>query len=142
MSIYIDNFLLISNIMRTLEFLKQLLAKKYDMKDISEVKTIIRWQITRNSTIGTIKINQSAFIRDLVIEEGFTDCNISIIPMKSGLSIEMLNSNDYKETNLYKYQQLIYKLNLATDPSAELYLILKTYFDPIAFWFDSNLSCT
>lgn len=34
--------------------------------------------------MSTMKIDQSAFIRDLVIEEGLTDCNAPVIPMKAG----------------------------------------------------------
>lgn len=102
-SVYVDNFLLASNTIGTLELLKQLLAKEYDMKDMGEVKTIIGWQITRDSVMGTMKIDQSAFIRDLVIEEGLTDCNAPVIPMKAGSSIEMLDPDDCEETDLHEY---------------------------------------
>lgn len=101
-SVYVDDFLLASNTMETLELLKQLLAKQYDMKDLGEVKTIIGWQITRDPAMGTMKIDQSAFIRDLVIEEGLTDCNAPVILMKAGSAIEMLDPDDYEETELSK----------------------------------------
>ena len=89
--------------MRTLKLLKQLLAKEKDNKNMGKIKTIIRWQITRDSTIGTMKIDQSAFIKDLVIEKGFNDYNVSIILIKARSSIEMLDLDDYKETDFYKY---------------------------------------
>ena len=57
-----------------------------------------------------MKIDQSAFIKDLVIEKGLNDYNSSIIPIKARSSIEMLDIDDYKETDLYKYQRLIGKL--------------------------------
>ena len=85
-SVYVDDFLLASNTMATLEALKELLAKEYEMKDLGEVKTIIGWQITRDTATGTMKLDQSAFIRDLVIEEGPTDCNAKVIPVKPGLA--------------------------------------------------------
>lgn len=40
---YVDNFLLASNTMDTLQALKNKLGKKYKMKDLGEVKTIIGW---------------------------------------------------------------------------------------------------
>lgn len=83
---YVDDFLLASNTMATLEALKELLAKEYEMKDLGEVKTIIGWQITRDTATGTMKLDQSAFIRDLVIEEGPTDYNAKVIPVKAGLA--------------------------------------------------------
>lgn len=54
------------------------------MKDLGKVKTIIGWQITRDLVIGTIKIDQSAFIRDLIIEKAFINCNALVIPIKIG----------------------------------------------------------
>lgn len=40
------------------------------------------------------------FIKDLVIEEGLTNCYANVIPMKAGLLIEMGNPEDYKKTDL------------------------------------------
>ncbi len=109
-SIYVDDFLLASNIIVILNTLKEFLTKEYDTKDLSEIKTIIEWQINRDTTKGTMKIDQSAFIRDLVIKEKLTDYIANTISMKAGLSIEMGDLEDYKETDLRTYQQLIGKL--------------------------------
>lgn len=57
-----------------------------------------------------MKIDQSAFIRDLVIEKGLTDCNANVISMKAGSSIKMTDPEDYKEADFCTYQQLIGKL--------------------------------
>lgn len=57
-----------------------------------------------------MKISQSAFIQDLVIEEGLTECNANVIPMKAGSAIEMTEPEDYEEADLRTYQQLIGKL--------------------------------
>ena len=42
-NMYIDNFLLASNIIAILNILKKSLAKKYNTKNLKKVKTIIRW---------------------------------------------------------------------------------------------------
>ena len=109
-SVYVDDFLLASSTMKTLNALKQSLAGEYDTKDLGEVKTIIRWQIERDTAASTMKIHQSEFIRDLVIEEGLTDCNANVIPMKAGSSIEMSDPENYEEANLHTYQRLVGKL--------------------------------
>lgn len=80
------------------------------MKDLDKVKTIIGWQVTRNTAASTIKINQSAFFRDLIIEKSLIEYNANVIPMKARSSIEMLKLDDYNKTNLNTYQQLIRKL--------------------------------
>lgn len=41
---------------------KKSLAKEYNMKNLGEVKTIIKWQVTRDTIAYTMKIDQSAFI--------------------------------------------------------------------------------
>lgn len=80
------------------------------MKNLSKVNTIIGLQITRDTVMYTMKIDQTSFIRDLIIEEGLEECNINIIPMKAGFAIEMLNSENYDKTDIYEYQRLISKL--------------------------------
>lgn len=64
--------------------LKSSLTKKYKTKDLREIKMIIGQQIYRDLTAGIIKINQSAFIQDLVIIEGLTNCNANITSIKAG----------------------------------------------------------
>lgn len=70
-----------------------------------------------------MKIDQLAFVQDLVIKEGLTNCNANVIPIKAGLSIKMTDSEDYEEADLHTYQRLIRKL---------MYLIYGTRLD-IAF---------
>lgn len=65
--------------------------------------------MTRNHELSTLKIDQSAFIRELVEEEGMRDCNLVSTPMKAGNFIEMQN-DDYEEVDLKVYQRLIGKL--------------------------------
>lgn len=72
------------------------------------MKTIIGWQVTRRPSI--IKIDQSAFIRDLIKEEGMQDYNSVDTPIKIGNFIEMSGKDDYKKVDLKTYQQLIGKL--------------------------------
>ena len=48
----------------------------------------------------TMKINQSIFIKHLVIEERFRDCNTNVISMEARSAIEMNNPEDDKETEL------------------------------------------
>lgn len=50
-----------------------------------------------------IKIDQSAFIRDLIINKKFINYDINIILIKARLTIEMLDPDNYNKTKLYKY---------------------------------------
>lgn len=57
-----------------------------------------------------MKIDQLAFIQDLVIDEKLSDCNANVVLMKSGNAINISNVDVYGEENLHTYQQLIGKL--------------------------------
>lgn len=52
---YVDNFPLVLNTIAILKTLKKCLVKKYDIKNLEELKIIIRWQISQDVTLGTIK---------------------------------------------------------------------------------------
>lgn len=56
-SIYVNNFLLISNNVDTLKTVKRELEKEYNIKNLEEIKIIIDWQITRNPFTQTFKID-------------------------------------------------------------------------------------
>lgn len=98
-----------SNNINILQILNNMLAKKYEINDLDEVKRIIGWQITRDAATHTMKIDQLAFIRDLVIEKRLVKCNANVISIKARLAIKMLNSNNYNKINFYKYEYLIKK---------------------------------
>lgn len=57
-----------------------------------------------------MKINQSAFIQDLLKSENMTDCNSVTILIKAGCFIKISKHDDYKEVEIKPYQQLIGKL--------------------------------
>lgn len=103
MSVYVNDFLLASNKIDSLKVLKKSLLKEYNTKDLGKVKIIIGWRIDWDIALGIIKISQSAFIWDLVIEEGLTECNANVIPMKAGSTIEMMEPEDYEEVDLRIY---------------------------------------
>lgn len=57
-----------------------------------------------------MKIDQSVFIKNLVIKERLTAFNANFIPMKAESAIEMIKPDDYEKINLCKYQRLVSKL--------------------------------
>lgn len=57
MSVYVDNFLLVSNMMNVMQTQKDVLGRKYEIKNLGEVNTIIEWQITKDMSIYMIKID-------------------------------------------------------------------------------------
>lgn len=56
-SICKDDTFFISNNSKVLTQLKDFIAKKYNVKDLGKVKSIIKQQITKNLNIETLKID-------------------------------------------------------------------------------------
>lgn len=102
-SVYVDDFFLTSNNSKALQWLKITITKEYNMKDLGEVCTIIGWQVIRDLKAETLKIDQSAFIQDLLESENITDYNSVNIPMKAGCFIKMSEHNDYEEVEIKLY---------------------------------------
>ena len=109
-SIYVDDFLLISNSSKVLAWLKDSIAKKYNVEELKEVKTIIRWQITRDFDTKMLKIDLSAFIHNFHKKKNMTNCNTVNIGMKARCFIDMQEREDYEKVEIKLYQWLISKL--------------------------------
>lgn len=88
-SIYIDNFLIAIKYQKSLDWTKKKLKRKYNIKDLGEIKTIIEWQLTQNHKLSILEIDQSVFICSLVEEKNMQDCNLVNIPIKIGNFINM-----------------------------------------------------
>lgn len=109
-SVYVNIFLLASKHRTLMDWIKKNLKREYNVKDLGEVKIIVDWQVTRNWDSAILKIDQSAFIRDLLEKKNLADYNSVNILIKAGSVIEMKEVDNYKETNLKAYQLLIWKL--------------------------------
>lgn len=89
--------------MIALDSLKQILSRKYDMKNLKKVKTIISWQVKRDLGIRKFKIYQSVFIKNLVNKKNLINCNSPTIPIKAKSTIEMSKLNNYIKADLATY---------------------------------------
>lgn len=78
------------------------------------------WQISRDTILGIIKINQSIFIKNLVIKKKLIEYNSNVIPVIASFIIDIREVEDYKKTFFQVYQPFINKL---------MYLVHKTKLD-------------
>lgn len=83
MSLYVNNFLLISKFCNLIDLIIQNFKSKYNIKNLKEVKMIIDQQITYNFNVEILKINQLAFIQNFLKEENLINCNFVNIPIKA-----------------------------------------------------------
>ena len=59
--------------------------KEFSMKDLDKAKTIIRWEITQELSLDTLKIDQKGYIQDL-----FESKEMTFLPPYSSASKSLL----------------------------------------------------
>lgn len=78
--VYVDDRILASNQHDAMKWVKEQLFDEFNMKDLGEAKVIIGWEITRDLKAKTLKIDQKAYIRDLLESEGMSSCHPTVLP--------------------------------------------------------------
>jgi hypothetical protein len=71
--IYVDDAAAASKDIRRIQWFKSLLGSFFPIKDLGEPRYILRIQVTRNRQARTITLNQTAYIRNLLIRFGMQD---------------------------------------------------------------------
>ena len=108
--IYVKDLIFGSKSLKALEWLKDQLMREFSMKDLEEVQTIIRWEITWDLAVDSLRIDQKGYIRDLLEFEGITSCHSTVLSVKVGSILFLDQAGDYQQADLTMYQCLIGKL--------------------------------
>ena len=88
--------LLIGNNMKMVKSVKNLLAKKFDMKDLRPANFILGMQITRDREKRKLWLGQEKYIKEILKKFNMMDCKPVGTPMSSGtkLSAEQCPKTD------------------------------------------------
>lgn len=105
MGIYVNNLVLGSQSHDRLKWLKNQL-----MKDLSEAKLIIGWEIKWDLQVGTLKIDQKSYICNLLEAKRQSSCHLILFPIKPGSMVSLNQAGDYDQLVFMIYQQLIRKM--------------------------------
>lgn len=84
-------------------WLKDFIIKKFNIKDLKKVKTIIDSYVTKNLNIKILKINQLAFIHDFFKSNNIIDFNLVNISMKTKCFIDITKLENYKKSEIKLY---------------------------------------
>jgi NRPS condensation-like uncharacterized protein len=109
-TLYIDDLLLFSRIVREIQPLKEALLAAFEMKGLGEARYILGINITRNRAEKTLVIDQEHYVRDLLREHGLGDQR-AITTLAEGYSNLTANDQGDPATDMKTYQQLLRKLN-------------------------------
>ena len=112
-AVYVDDFTLASNDLTLLEQEKNLFAEKFDMVDQGEINYILGMRICRDRQAGVLRIDQSAYLRNVLKRFGMYQCRPNSTPMKTDKSFVRL-SPDEKSIDLKNYQATIDLLTYAS----------------------------
>lgn len=93
-----------------MEWIKRELFDQFNIKDLRKAKIIIQWENTRDLQAKTLKINQKAYIQDLLESEEMTSYHSTVLPIKAAFTIMIDQVGDDAIVDLISYQQLVGKL--------------------------------
>src|SRR5690606_27502293 len=77
--------------MENIQWLKQELSQRFDVKDMGEAKTFLGMEIHR--TEDGIKVNQNSYINNILNRFGMASCNPTRTPMVNKLHLEKAEPN-------------------------------------------------
>lgn len=88
-SVYVDD-LLIASSASLLAWVKQLLHRRFRMKDLGEAKSILNIEVIRNRAEGTITLKQSGYIKSILSYFNMQDCKSISTPLEVNASLPQL----------------------------------------------------
>jgi transposase InsO family protein len=86
-AIYVDDLIILSNDLDSLNYLKAELSKKFEMKDLGEAHYILGIEVCRNRQEKSIRISQSKYIDDILRRFNMTDSLSVSTPLEIGLKL-------------------------------------------------------
>lgn len=77
--------------------------KKFNMKDLREIKMIIRQEITQDLIIDTLKIDQKKYIQDFLETKKMIFCHLIVLSVKIGSTFFLDQVGNHQQANLIAY---------------------------------------
>lgn len=119
--VYVDDLGMASNDAALMNELKAYLRKLFNMKDLGAAKQLLGMRITRDQQAGTISIDQSQYIRDVLDKFNMLDCNPVSTPadINQRLTKDMCPSTDEEREKIrhIPYQEAVGSLLFAAQIS-------------------------
>lgn len=109
--LYVDDTLIFCTDIKVINTAKQMLAKKFEMTDVGEVNSFLGMHIEQDIKNGTITMNQSQYLENVLQKFDMKDCKARTTPMEKTLHIE---KGDKENCSDLPYRELIGCLTYAT----------------------------
>lgn len=79
--IYVDDMLLVSPCMKTIDHLKNCLSEQFDMKYLGDARRILGMDITRDRKNGTLFLNQTSYVKKILEKFSMIDAKAVTVPL-------------------------------------------------------------
>ena len=123
LAVYVDDMGLLGNNLRTMQHHKALLRKRFKIKDLGDIKQLLRITIEYNREARTLHMLQTRYIEESAQRYGFTDGRTCRTPLGSGVKLSRddcpTTETEREAMREFPYQSLIGTLMyamLATRP--------------------------
>ncbi|KMQ86904.1 retrovirus-related pol polyprotein from transposon tnt 1-94 [Lasius niger] len=93
--IYVDDIVIFSRYQKTIDKIVQMIQNKYEARDLGEITHFLGVNIER-SPEGGIRMNQEAYIQELLERYGLQECRPAYIPLEPGNPISSTESQTKK----------------------------------------------
>ena len=87
LALYVDDLLLLCNLLDELTHLKQQLSQEFEMKDLGEAHFILGIQIRRDRKARTLSITQQQYVKKVVERFDIAECNPISTPFDSSTKL-------------------------------------------------------
>ncbi|CAM9976611.1 unnamed protein product, partial [Heterosigma akashiwo] len=104
---YVDDIVIASNDDRTVAALKEILKKKYRIKDAGRLENFLRLKINRNMCKKTIHISQSQIIKDALVKFGFNLCLPAKTPMDQTMDLSVNKEYQTSDDDINRFRFMV-----------------------------------
>lgn len=109
--LYVDDILIFCDHIGTIDAVKKLLSREFEMVDMGRASSFLGMHIDQNFEKGTIILSQSKYLERVLERFDMKDCRPKTTPMEKGLHIER---GDENKCSNHPYRELIGCLIFAT----------------------------
>jgi len=93
--VYVDDLLLVASSLAAIYKIKDALHKRFEMKDMAEVKVILGLERRRDKALSTLKLSQGKYAGQVLEKFGMAKCNPIGTPLRVGLQlVKAIESDD------------------------------------------------
>lgn len=91
--LYVDDLLIVSSDMRTINAIKQLFSNEFEITDVGEASAFLGVHIERDGNNHSISMSQMSYLAKVLRKFNMNDCKEVSTPIENGIDLGKCNSN-------------------------------------------------